>query len=533
MARDHSVSFPPEIRLSKILVIDGLGHLCGVCSNLLPELGHEIVCADNGSKAAALAERSCFDLVIVNSADNLKDDLNSFDMIRRTTPMVAGILVSGSESLDMVLEAINYGFSRVCKKPLVESALVEAVVETTKIILLREDVTRMKTLLPLYELGQKFIRASTERGVYEDLVEAVSREIGVPSVSIMMFDEVARSLKIVAQRGLDEKFVENLEVRPGEQISGRVFSARKPVILNRDSGRQNPYFDLMERDELSAAISFPIVSRGEVVGVLNISDTKEGISFSEGDIEMLSIITDQAMMALENVRSIREREENSRIRTLLEQYVSPEVFNMLVETNQDLLNVGSVQDLTVLFADIRNFTLLVQHLQPSQMREFLNAFFDIFSSVVFSGQGMLDKFMGDGALVIFGAPVKIANPSVDAVTAALKIMEAFAALRAQWISRAKVFDQVGLGIGISRGPMFLGNVGSSRRLDYTVIGTDVNIAQRLASETESGQILITDRVYECLAGRFESKAERPMSLRGIESPVIVYSVRVDEKKQRN
>jgi adenylate cyclase len=237
---------------------------------------------------------------------------------------------------------------------------------------------------------------------------------------------------------------------------------------------------------------------------------------------MLSIIASQAMMALENVRFIREREENSRIRALLEQYVSPEVSHLLMERNQDLLEVGIVQELTVLFADIRNFTLLVQHLPPEQLRVFLNSFFELFAQIVFSCQGMLDKFMGDAALVIFGAPVKTENPCVAAVTAATRIMQGFEQLRLFWSEKDSIFAKVGLGIGISRGPMFLGNVGSSKRLDYTVIGADVNIAQRLASEAMSGQILITDRVNAHLDSQFSVKRDSKRKLRGMESEVAVF-----------
>jgi adenylate cyclase len=239
---------------------------------------------------------------------------------------------------------------------------------------------------------------------------------------------------------------------------------------------------------------------------------------------MLSIITGQSMMALENVRFIREREENSRIRALLEQYVSPEVSHLLMGRNQDLLKVGSVQELTVLFADIRNFTFLVQRLPLDHLRLFLNSFFDLFAQIVFSSQGMLDKFMGDAALVIFGAPVKIDKPCIAAVTAAMRIIRGFEQLRLFWVEKDKIFEKVGLGIGISRGPMFLGNVGSARRLDYTVIGTDVNIAQRLASETSSGQILITDRVYNNLGGQFPVQTDSKRRLRGMESEVKVYSL---------
>ena len=202
---------------------------------------------------------------------------------------------------------------------------------------------------------------------------------------------------------------------------------------------------------------------------------------------------------------------------------------MLVENKQNLLDVGRVQQLTVLFADIRNFTLLVQYVKPAQLRVFLNSFFEMFGNIAFSYEGMLDKFMGDAALVIFGAPVKIENPNVSAVSAAERIMTEFEKLRVLWEKKDQIFGKVGLGIGISRGPMFLGNVGSSQRLDYTVIGPDVNIAQRLASETGSGQILITDRVLVNLKGKFPVRSEKKIMLRGMESEVAVYSLPVTKE----
>ena len=514
--------------MRNILVIDNENLVVDICRITLGKLGYEVSCAMSGEQAVDLARKINFDLAIVNKRLEGMTGIEAFEMIRQNNPALAGILITGHASLDMVIDAMNNGFSRVCKKPIDTKELVEAVTETLKIVGLREDITRMKTLLPLYDLGERFIAAENEQAVYEELAEAVMREVNVPCVSVMMFDARTGTLKVVAFRGIKREIVENLEIEPGEKIAGKVFQSSIPIILNRTSQYLSPYSNLLKRKELSASISFPIVSRGKVLGVLNISETRDGTEFSEADIEMLSIITSQSMMALENVRFIREREENSRIRALLEQYVSPEVSHLLMERNQNLLEVGSVQDLTVLFADIRNFTLLVQHLPPEQLRIFLNSFFELFAQIVFSCQGMLDKFMGDAALVIFGAPVKTEKPCVAAATAAKKIMLGFDQLRLFWAAKDSIFERVGLGIGISRGPMFLGNVGSAKRLDYTVIGTDVNIAQRLASETTSGQILITDRVYNNLDGRFPTRTDSSRMLRGMESEVTVYSLLIEK-----
>jgi adenylate cyclase len=490
--------------LHKILVVDSENLVCDSCCIALGNMGHEVFCADE-EQAVEIAKNDNFDLVVVNGRSEKMTGGDIFGVLRRSIPGLSGILISDQENTDMVIEAMKIGFSRVCKAPLEVKQLVEAVKDTLEISNLREDITRMKILLPLYKLSQRFIAAESEQAIYEALADAVSQEVKVPSVSVMMFDDVANCLKVVASRGLVSSYVENLQIKSGEWIAGKVFQSQKPVILNKANQHQSPFVDLMKRTELSAAISFPIACKGRV-------------------LEMLSIIVDQAVMALENIRSIREREESSRIRALLEQYVSPEVSNLLVKSNQDPLDEGSVQELTVFFADIRNFTLLVQYLDPAELRIFLNSFFDMFADIVFSHQGMLDKFMGDAALVIFGAPVKIEKPNVAAVSAAHQIMAKFHKLRIFWEKKNNIFKKVGLGIGISRGPMFLGNVGSSKRLDYTVIGPDVNIAQRLASETESGQILITDRVHATLSGKFPVRSEKKMLLRGMESQVTVYSL---------
>ncbi len=507
----------------KILVVDSEGRVGEFCRRALGELGYDVVCASE-EMATAAAQQENFGLAVVNALHAKMAAIDVFAAIRQFHPTLAGILVVDHADSDTVIDAVNKGFTRICKRPIDPKQLIEAVKETLVIADLREDVTRMKILLPLYNLGKKFIAAESEQAIYEELADAVVEEIQVPSVSVMMLDTVTQSLKIVAYRGLTPAYVENLQIKPGEQIAGRVFQSRQPIVLNKTDQHLSPYRNLLKRKELTAAISLPIVSKNSVLGVLNVSETRDGVQFRDADIEMLSIIIDQAMMALEVIRSLKEREESSRIRTLLEQYVSPEVSHLLVRNSQDLLDVGGVQQLTVLFADIRNFTLLVQYVRPTLLRAFLNSFFDMFANIVFSRQGMLDKFMGDAALVIFGAPVKVENPNGVSVSAALQIMEEFEILRTLWARENKIFAKVGLGIGVSRGPMFLGNVGSSKRLDYTVIGPDVNIAQRLAAAAESGQILITDRVYVTLDPKAAPWTEEKMLLRGIESEVIVYSL---------
>lgn len=508
--------------MSSILIIDGNSVITKGCEEMLVSLGHNVISSHKSSRGLDILDLPDISLVIINSSQDKDADIEKFRSLRERYPSLHGILVAHEGEFDLVVEAMNCGFSRVCIKPLDLGKLKETVDEIFQSEGLREEVTRMKALLPLYRLGQKLLGAETEEQIFDDLAEIIRKEFDAPTVSIMMLDDESGALKIVAHRGLEQQYVDKLQILPGERIAGKVFATNTPAILNRVNQEQSPYGNLLVRPELSAAISFPITSHDKVVGVINVSETESSCLFTESDLEMLSIISDQAMMALGNIRAMKAREEQGRVRTLLEQYVSPEVSKMLVDTKQDLMDVGSIKDLTVLFADIRNFTLLVQQVSPRQLREFLNIFFELFTSIVFSHKGMLDKFMGDAGLVVFGAPVTIERPTFSAVSVAIELVGKFKEMQRTWSNVHPVFTKISLGVGISRGPLFLGNIGSAKRVDYTVIGTEVNISQRLASETEVGQVLLTQQAYEDVEAAFVFEDLGPMLLRGMTSEVSVY-----------
>ncbi len=188
------------------------------------------------------------------------------------------------------------------------------------------------------------------------------------------------------------------------------------------------------------------------------------------------------------------------------------------------MEIGTILKLTVMFVDIRNYTFLVQHLKLTALREFLNDFFNMFTRVVYKNQGTLDKFMGDGALVIFGAPVDHLHPSEAALRTGREAIKAFRSLRKRYIARDKIFAEIGLGIGISCGEMFLGNLGSKERFDYTVIGPDVNIAQRLASSAEGDKVLCTDGVLNGADREGKRVGSRTMKLKGFVQPVMVHEI---------
>jgi adenylate cyclase len=343
----------------------------------------------------------------------------------------------------------------------------------------------------------------------------------------MLLDEATSCLKIVASRGLPKKVVDQSRVKPGERISGRVFETKTPLVINREDETPEEIQSLLTRIELSSSISFPLVSKSESIGVINLSHRHERRRFSRSDLELVSILAQLTVTAIENLRLTEQKQENARIRTLFEQYVSPDVAGVLLDQGHPTMEIGAIQTLTVLFADIRNYTLLVQSLPLPALREFLDAFFEMFTRIVYDNKGTLDKFMGDGALVIFGAPCEHDNAEEAALITGTEIIHRFRSLRKRYLHRDGRFSDISLGIGISCGEMFIGNLGSKERFDYTVIGPDVNIAQRLASAADGDKVLCTDAVLkacEQTGSRFPAKT---MYLKGFADPIIVHEVDLD------
>lgn len=511
----------------KIILID-FDPICrSHCRDALAIINTEIFEAGNEREAFSLLEQFEFSLLLMSSKIETQLQLEFISSTRIKNQNIDSILLYHGTKKGFDVEVWRMGFVDIVRMPAEKEYLVKVIEDLLRKQAEQYETIQSRALLPIYQLGEKFLSVQNETSVFNELIEIIDRVIDGGSISIMTVDGESGELKIVASKGVSAKVKETARVKPGERVAGWVFDRGEAVVLNRETQHSSPLAAVLERSDIQASISFPLISGGQTFGVVNISQNYSKVRYSQVEIELLTIICRQAVAAYENVKSIKEREKSVRTKTLFQQYVSPEIAEILLRKQQNLLQVGALEQLTVLFADIRNFTLLVQQIKPDLLREFLNRFFDLFADIVFLHRGTLDKFMGDAALVYFGSPVSIQNPNKVAVSAAVEIVKRFEELRCLWADKFSCFHEIGLGIGMSRGEMFLGNVGSSRRFDYTVIGTDVNIAQRLASVAASGQILLTSKVHEDVKGDFEWIEEPKRKLRSVEKELKLFSVKID------
>jgi adenylate cyclase len=314
----------------RILVVDDDEAIVELCRRVFAEKGYDVRCASSGEEAVPLASFEPFHLAVVDMAMPGINGLETFLALREKQREIVGVLMTGQGTMDTAIQAMRLGFSGFVKKPFTLVELAQVIEDSLHRAALMEENTRLKTLIPLYRLGEKFISSQTRNEVLDELFKTVSQQTGAQRITAMLYDKKEGCLRITAAKGVKEELVRKVRIKPGKRIAGRVFQTGEPVILNGGPENNPRFASFLKSKNIVAAISFPLRSRGEVLGVLNISKVGKGTPFTKADIEMLSVICGQAAMALDNLKIMEERAEKVRVRTLLEQYVAPEVAEVLI-----------------------------------------------------------------------------------------------------------------------------------------------------------------------------------------------------------
>lgn len=212
------------------------------------------------------------------------------------------------------------------------------------------------------------------------------------------------------------------------------------------------------------------------------------------------------------------------IRRAFQYYLSPSVIHELLK-NPGRLELGGVKaELSVLFADVRGFTTISEKLEPDVLASVLNMFMDRMSQAVLDNEGVLDKYMGDAVMAFFGAPVEQPDHAARACRTGLAMMSQVEALEPEW-ERLGV-PPLSLGVGANTGPMVVGNMGSSLRFDYTVIGDNVNIASRLEGQTKEYGVgmVVSQSTRDAAADWFHFRKLDLIRVKGKTRPVAIYEV---------
>ncbi len=273
----------------------------------------------------------------------------------------------------------------------------------------------------------------------------------------------------------------------------------------------------------SAMCSPLMASADHVLGLLYVDNHTAANTFTDEDLQFLVAFSGIAAIGIKNSRYAEQIRREALVRSNFERYFAPNVAAEIAQQAGTVRVGGERRPTTVLFSDIRGFTAMAESMGPDAIAQVLSEYFTDMVDVIFDFGGTLDKFMGDAIMALWGAPLAHADDADRALRAAVEMQQAVARLNHRWAGEGR--PAIRVGIGINHGEVFAGNIGSLRRLDYTVIGDAVNVAARLCAEAGPGEILVTESFLGVVRDVVDHEYLPEMALKGKTQIVQVYRVR--------
>jgi class 3 adenylate cyclase len=385
------------------------------------------------------------------------------------------------------------------------------------------------------------------KAVFEALVESSVRLCGAERGVIYRFD--GETLAIASSYNAPPRLVEWIKrhpIRPStESTSGRAtaraaLSRRTVYIPDVDA---DPAYSSggIAIDPARTFLAVPILKGDTLLGVITIYHL-EVRPLTDRQIALIETFADQAAIAIENVRlldELRERtDEVEKLNQHLEQrvidqvdeierigrlrrFLPPQVADLIVASGSEKQLESHRREITALFCDLRGFTGFTESADAEDVMALLRDYHAAVGKTIIKYNGTLERYAGDGVMVVFNDPVPVENPALQAVLMALELRDALGSLTATW---SRLGHEIGFGIGIAHGFATLGTIGFEGRFDYAAIGTVSNVASRLCDEAKPGQILISPRVLMNVENAVKVEPVGEFALKGIRRPLAAYNV---------
>jgi class 3 adenylate cyclase len=401
----------------------------------------------------------------------------------------------------------------------------------------RELENRILQLRTLYEIGAETASMLEPAGILQVILSQVMRAFDATTGLALTVSEADDGWIVTLQQGLTQQewaaIVAEFAPRTLEDSYYEWYMQRSPSaprwLIVPETEAAEPFVEWLRRLDIRVWLPFPVDHL--LVGGIGLGPRMwGGGGFSSGGLMLLSSIIDNSVERIKSARLLdkllHEQQELYRTRGMFEQFMAPQVVDRLLDGRLKPSPESHRQQVTVLMADMRRSTELVLHLDTEEMVRLLNDYFARTTDIVFSYEGTVDKFLGDGVMAVFGVPVVHGEGELDDVTravqAALEMQAVFTDLLVSWEKRLGHALDTGLGISVCTGIAVAGNVGSAKRIEHTVIGPVVNLASRLSKLAAGGQTLIDEETFRRMSLSIPAEPLEPVVVKGFSQPVPIY-----------
>ena len=345
---------------------------------------------------------------------------------------------------------------------------------------------------------------------------------------IMLHEPGGKTLRVKVARNMGGDLDPEKPVDISRSIAWEAFKSSQ-VVSTSDATKDERFMaqESVISYAIGSVICVPLVAKDRrTIGVMYLDNPVTQKPFSSNDIEFMKSFASQAAIAIENAQLYEKIKEEEKIRDRLQRFFSPTVVKKIMSEEGGLTLGGENRVATIMFCDIRGYTSLVEKIDSVIAVRILNDFLSSMTEEVFIHEGTLDKYIGDCVMAIFGAPVAHPDDPLRAVRAAIGMKTRVQELKAQWQKELHMpeVDTFDIGIGVHTGEVIAGNIGNIQRMEYTVVSTAVNLASRLESVAERGQIIISQVTHDLVEKHVVANKLPPVNLKNISKPVQVYEV---------
>jgi adenylate cyclase len=383
---------------------------------------------------------------------------------------------------------------------------------------------KAETLELLYELNRVLSSDFSQEEILKKVGEVVFQLTAADRFFVLLRDsETGELWTEAAQFRNPEKRKETEEILISKTVMDRVVSERVSLLsLDAQSDDRFAEAKSIMVHNIRSVMCAPLLGKDGVLGVIYADCTERGKLLREDDLDLLNAVAAEASIAVDNARTHNRLLREELARAKYRRFMPPHVVDEILANPETLSLGGSNSAVTILFSDVRGFTSMSETMAPQAVVRVLNEYFAEMTPIVFSSGGLLDKYMGDGLMALFGVPYASVDAATSAVGCAIEMQKRMSIVN-QGLKGAGL-PEIAIGIGINSGTATVGYIGSEERTDYTAIGDAVNLASRLEKRAEAGQIIISRGTLDAIGDRFPVKPCYEIVVKGKREPVQIYEV---------
>jgi adenylate cyclase len=381
-----------------------------------------------------------------------------------------------------------------------------------------------KILYVLYQISRKLNTVPDFDALLNTIMDSIFQVIDADHGFVALLGDDSEELIPKVVRHKTPRKNPSQELRVSRTILNKVIHEKASVLTSNameDARFQGAKSIFVQN--IRSVMCVPLRRKDEVIGIIQLDSFRLSNQYTKADLDLLTTISNQMAMVIEQANLNEKIRWEMMARQRLERFHSPEVVDLIIhrqDVDEEAMMAPDEKMVTVLFTDIVNFTPFSERLSPGEVSLQLNQYFGEMTDIVFKYSGTLDKYIGDAIMAVFGAPIEREDDAQRAIQAALDMRRAVF----QMMERTEPNRQFSVRLGINTGKAVAGNLGSPRRMEYSVIGDTVNTAARIQSIAEPNQILIGEKTYEKVKGRFNMIKIGKKSVKGKSKAVTVYEV---------